>query len=101
MVPLLARAFRSRGRRLHARQPERRLCRLRLRREGAAALARHLRRVSLSKGGAMMAGNRSNAPRRFGRRAALSALGVSAAVAPFLPILEAEGQTAHPLRLIL
>jgi hypothetical protein len=39
--------------------------------------------------------------RPFSRRALLSGLGASAALSPFLPLLEAEGQEAKPLRLIL
>jgi hypothetical protein len=39
--------------------------------------------------------------RRLSRRALLSSLGVSTALAPFLPLLEAQGQQAAPLRLIL
>jgi Protein of unknown function (DUF1552) len=35
------------------------------------------------------------------RRALLSGLGVSAALSPFLPLLNAQGQEAQPLRLIL
>ena len=38
---------------------------------------------------------------RVSRRALLSGLGVSAALSPFLPLLEAHGQQAQPLRLIL
>jgi hypothetical protein len=38
---------------------------------------------------------------RLSRRALLSSLGVSTALAPFLPLLEAQGQEAAPLRLIL
>ncbi|MDX2020468.1 MAG: DUF1552 domain-containing protein [Deltaproteobacteria bacterium] len=37
----------------------------------------------------------------FGRRALLSRLGVSAAVAPFLPLLNASGAEAPPKRLVL
>lgn len=39
--------------------------------------------------------------RPFSRRALLSGLGATAALSPFLPLLEAEGQEATPLRLIL
>lgn len=39
--------------------------------------------------------------RPLSRRALLSGLGASAALSPFLPLLEAEGQEATPLRLIL
>lgn len=38
---------------------------------------------------------------RFERRQLLAGLGASAALAPFLPLLEAHGQEAQPLRLIL
>jgi hypothetical protein len=38
---------------------------------------------------------------RLSRRALLSGLGVSTALSPFLPLLEAQGQDAQPLRLIL
>jgi hypothetical protein len=39
--------------------------------------------------------------RRVSRRALLSGLGVSAALSPFIPLLNAQGQEAQPLRLIL
>src|SRR5215204_2314728 len=38
---------------------------------------------------------------RVSRRALLSGLGVSAALSPFIPLLNAQGQEAQPLRLIL
>jgi hypothetical protein len=38
---------------------------------------------------------------RVTRRALLSGLGVSAALSPFIPLLNAQGQEAQPLRLIL
>jgi hypothetical protein len=38
---------------------------------------------------------------RVSRRTLLSGLGVSAALSPFLPLLNAQGQEAQPLRLIL
>jgi hypothetical protein len=38
---------------------------------------------------------------RIGRRALLSGLGVSATLSPFIPVLDAQGQEAQPLRLIL
>jgi Protein of unknown function (DUF1552) len=38
---------------------------------------------------------------RVSRRALLSGLGASAALSPFIPLLNAEGQEAQPLRLIL
>jgi hypothetical protein len=38
---------------------------------------------------------------RVSRRALLSSLGVSAALSPFIPLLNAQGQEAQPLRLIL
>lgn len=38
---------------------------------------------------------------RLSRRALLSGLGVSTPLSPFLPLLEAQGQEAQPLRLIL
>jgi Protein of unknown function (DUF1552) len=38
---------------------------------------------------------------RLSRRALLSGLGVSTALSPFLPLLEAQGQEAQPVRLIL
>jgi hypothetical protein len=39
--------------------------------------------------------------RSLSRRALLRSLGASAALSPFLPLLEAQGQQAQPLRLIL
>jgi hypothetical protein len=39
--------------------------------------------------------------RALSRRALLGGLGASAALSPFLPLLEAQGQEAQPLRLIL
>jgi len=38
---------------------------------------------------------------RFGRRALLGTLGTGAALSPFIPLLNAHGQEAEPLRLIL
>jgi hypothetical protein len=38
---------------------------------------------------------------RFSRRALLGTLGTSAALSPFIPLLNAQGQEAQPLRLIL
>jgi hypothetical protein len=38
---------------------------------------------------------------RFGRRALLGTLGTAAALSPFIPLLNANGQEAQPLRLIL
>src|SRR5690349_762298 len=97
MVPLLARPLRGRGRRLHVGEPCRRFRSLEFRREAAAAVARDLGRIPLPEGGALKAVQK----RPFSRRALLSGLGASAALSPFLPLLEAEGQEAKPLRLIL
>ena len=49
----------------------------------------------------MKAVQRWLANRSLSRRALLRSLGASAALSPFLPLLEAQGQEAQPLRLIL
>jgi hypothetical protein len=58
-------------------------------------------RSSVEQGRAMKPVQRWFANRSLSRRALLRGLGASAALSPFLPRLEAQGQRAQPLRLIL